>query len=378
MAEIFEATQLNGLELGNRLVRSATWEGLADAGGAVTPTLVEIYERLAEGGVGLIISSYMYIQQVGKQTPGQIGVDSDDLLPGLADLARVVHARGGKLVGQIVHCGGQADRRLNGGLQPVAPSELESPGYSLTPRALTGNEIVTLIADFATAARRLQRAGFDGVQLHGAHGYLLAQFLSPLRNRRSDEYGGSIENRARFSLDVVRAVRSAVGATFPVMIKLNGSDFLEGATTEEDSCFLAAALARVGIDAIEVSGGTPGSARFGAARPDIKGPEDEAYFLSQAEAIRRAAPEVPLMLVGGMRSPEVMERILADGTADYFSMSRPLIREPGLPARWKSGDRRRAACISCLGCFGPARKGEGIRCVQATRPVAPGGNDLRS
>jgi 2,4-dienoyl-CoA reductase-like NADH-dependent reductase (Old Yellow Enzyme family) len=153
------------------------------------------------------------------------------------------------------------------------------------------------------------------------------------------------------------------------MIKLNVNDFLEGSTTEDDSCHLAAALAAEGIDAIEVSGGTPGSGLLGAARPGIKKPADEAYFLPQAEAIRRAAKSVPLILVGGMRSPEVMEEILANGKADYFSMSRPLIREPGLPRRWESGDRERAACISCLGCFGPARKGEGISCVQAASPV---------
>ena len=365
MAEIFEETKIGGMELKNRLVRSATWEGLARADGTVTPALVRIHEELAEGGVGLIISSYMYVQTVGKQSVGQIGVHSDQMIPGLAELAQTVHDRDGKIVAQIVHCGGQADRRQTGGLQPLAPSAVESPGYSITPLELPIDEIHQIIEEFAAAARRLQKAGFDGVQLHGAHGYLLAQFLSPLRNQRADEYGGSLENRARFGLEVYRAVRSAVGTAFPVMIKLNANDFLEGSTTEEDSCYLAAALAAEGIDAIEVSGGTPGSGKLGAARPDIKKPADEAYFLPQAEAIRRVAPSVPLMLVGGMRSPEVMERVLAEGTADYFSMSRPLIREPGLPARWQSGDRQRAACISCLGCFGPARKGEGIRCVQA-------------
>jgi 2,4-dienoyl-CoA reductase-like NADH-dependent reductase (Old Yellow Enzyme family) len=369
MASIFEPTVLAGIELPNRLVRSATWEGLADVDGRVTPPLVRIHEELADGGVGLIISSYMYVQRVGKQAAGQIGIDSDHLNPVLAELAQAVHGRNGKIVGQIVHCGGQADRRRTGGLHPVAPSALESSGYPIVPRELTVNEIHETIEAFAAAARRLQKTGFDGVQLHGAHGYLLAQFLSPLRNQRRDDYGGSLENRARFGLDVYRAVRSAVGPDFPVMIKLNADDFLEGSTTELDSCHLAAALAGEGIDAIEVSGGTPGSGKLGAARPNIKESTDEAYFLPQAEAIRRVAPSVPLMLVGGMRSLEVMEKILADGTADYFSMSRPLIREPGLPARWKSGDRRRAACISCLGCFGPARKGEGIRCVQ---PAGPG------
>jgi 2,4-dienoyl-CoA reductase-like NADH-dependent reductase (Old Yellow Enzyme family) len=365
MAQLFEATDLSGIPLPNRLVRSATWEGLADARGMVTPELVRIYEELARGGVGLIISSYMYVQKVGKQAAGQVGVDSNEMLPGLAELAESVRDRDGKIVAQVVHCGGQADRRQTGGLQPVAPSAVESPGYPLEPRALSIDEIHGIVEDFAAAAQRLQSAGFDGVQLHGAHGYLLAQFLSPTRNLRTDEYGGKLERRARFCLEVYRAVRSSVGADYPVMIKLNANDFLEGSTTEDDACFLAAALAAEGIDAIEVSGGTPGSGKLGAARPDIKGPEDEAYFVSQAQAIRRAAPSVPLMLVGGLRSPEVMEEILASGAADYFSMARPLIREPGLPNRWRSGDRKRAACISCLGCFGPARKGDGIRCVQA-------------
>ena len=369
MAEIFEPTKLSGIELANRLVRSATWEGLANTDGTVTPALVRIHEELAQGGVGLIISSYMYVQTVGKQSPGQIGVDSDEMIPGLAKLAQTVSNRGGKIVAQIVHCGGQADLHQTGGLQPVAPSAIESPCYPMLPRELTIDEIHEIIDDFATAAARLQKTGFDGVQLHGAHGYLLAQFLSPLLNRRTDEYGGSLENRARFCLEIYRVVRSAVGANFPVMIKLNANDFLDGSTTEEDASFLASALAAKGIDAIEVSGGTPGSGKLGAARPNIKKPTDEAYFLPQAEAIRRAAPSVPLMLVGGMRSLDVMEEILAAGIADYFSMSRPLIREPGLPRRWERGDRSRAACISCLGCFGPARKGEGISCVQAAGPT---------
>ena len=367
MTAIFEATNLSGIELRNRLVRSATWEGLADDSGRVTPQLTRIYEELAEGEVGLIISSYLYIQAVGKQAVGQIGVDTDASIPGLSKLAREVHARGGKIVGQVVHCGGQADRRQNGGLQPMAPSALESPGYREVPLELTAREIDEVISDFAAAARRLVEAGFDGVQLHGAHGYLLSQFLSPLRNRRTDAYGGGVQNRSRLCLEVYRAVRTAVGPSFPVMIKLNANDFMEGSTTEEDACLLASALADEGIDAIEVSGGTPGSGKLGAARPNIEAPEDEAYFLPQAEAIRRAAPGVSLMLVGGLRSLEVMDRVLESGTVDYFSLSRPLIREPELPARWQRGDRRRADCISCLGCFGPARKGEGIRCVQESQ-----------
>jgi len=363
MKSIFESTTINGLELRNRLVRSATWEGLSDPDGGVNERLVGVYRDLADGGVGLIITGYIAVRADGRQQSTQLLADRDALVPGLAELASEVHRHGGKVVAQIVHCGGQANREATG-RDPLAPSAVASPGYPEVPRELTPDDINTLIASFAVAARRLKDAGFDGVQLHGAHGYLLAQFLSPVRNRRSDRWGGDVVNRSRFTREVYTAVRALVGPDWPVMIKLNANDFLEGSTTEEDSTFLAAALAEAGIDAIEVSGGTGGSGKLGAARSKIETLSDEAYFLPQAEAIRAAAPGVPIMLVGGMRSLEKMESVLAAGTADYFSMSRPLIREPDLPKRWSEGDRRRALCVSCSGCFGPARKGEGIRCVQ--------------
>ncbi len=363
MRQVFEATTINGLRLANRLVRSATWEGLGDADGRVNEGVIEIYRRLAEGGVGLIITGYLAVRSDGRQHTTQLSVDRDELVPGLAELAAVVHKHGGTVVGQIVHCGGQAVRTASGGQDPVAPSAVASPGYPELPRELSLAGIRELVACFAAAAGRLRNAGFDGVQLHGAHGYLLAQFLSPSRNQRTDDYGGSLDNRSRFTLEVLAAVRAEVGADWPVMIKLNAHDFLEGSTTERDSSHLAAALAEGSIDAIEVSGGTGGSGKLGAARRHIETAEDEAYFLPQARAIRAAAPGVPLMLVGGMRSLETIEAVLASGVADYIALARPLIREPDLPARWASGDRRRAACVSCSGCFAPAARGEGIRCV---------------
>jgi 2,4-dienoyl-CoA reductase-like NADH-dependent reductase (Old Yellow Enzyme family) len=364
MTTVFEATTINGLLLPNRLVRSATWEGLGDSDGRVNERVIEVYRRLAEGEVGLIITGYLAVRLDGRQHATQLGVDRDDLIGGLAELAAVVHKHGGTVVGQIVHCGGQAVRAASDGRDPVAPSAVASPGYPEVPRELSVAGIRDLVRCFAQAAGRLRSAGFDGVQLHGAHGYLLAQFLSPLRNQRTDDYGGSLDNRARFAREVMAAVRAEVGADWPVMIKLNAHDFLEGSTTEQDSTFLAGALAAAGIDAIEVSGGTGGSGKLGAARRHIETADDEAYFLPQARAIRAAAPGVPLMLVGGMRSLETIEAVLASGVADYIAMARPLIREPGLPARWAAGDRRRAACVSCSGCFAPAARGEGIRCVQ--------------
>ena len=289
---IFEPTRLGPLELANRLVRSATWEGLADVLGGVTPRMIPIYRELAEGGVGLVISSYIAVSPEGRQQVTQLAADSGDRVAGLAELAATVHAAGGKLVGQIVHCGGQATRGANQGRDPVAPSAVDSPGYGEVPRALTGGEIARVIGDFAAAAARLERAGFDGVQLHGAHGYLLSQFLSPLRNRRDDPYGGDLAGRSRFALEVLRAVRGAVRPDFPVMIKLNGSDFLDGSTTEADAAYLARALADAGIAAIEVSGGTPGSGSLGAVRTKIWTLGDEAYFRPQARVIRAAAPNV--------------------------------------------------------------------------------------
>jgi len=363
MKTVFDRTTINGLEMNNRLVRSATWEGMGDPDGSVNERVIDVYRELADGGVGLTITGYMAVRTDGRQASTQFLVSDDRFVPGLARLADAVHEHGGKVVAQIVHCGGQASREATG-LDPVAPTAVASPGYPEVPRELSPDDINNLVAAFAIAARRLKDAGYDGVQLHGAHGYLLSQFLSPTRNLRKDRWGGGVEDRSRFTIEVFQAVRALVGPDWPVMIKLNANDFLEGSTTEVDSTFLAAKLAVAGIDAFEVSGGTGGSGRLGAARSKIDTEDDEAYFLPQAEAIRAAAPGVPIMLVGGMRSLEKMGTVLEGGAADYFSMSRPLIREPDLPNRWASGNRARAACISCSGCYVPARKGEGIRCVQ--------------
>ena len=364
MKEIFEPTQLGSLKVANRLVRSATWEAMADHDGNLTDRLVELYKELALGGVGLIISSYLTVHPHGRQNKDQIGAHDDSHIAGLRRLAHAVHELGGVLVGQIVHCGGQSNPQASFGVQPVAPSAVESPGYPTLPQSLSLEQIDEIKQCFVQSVQRLQEAGFDGVQLHAAHGYLLSQFLSPCRNQRSDRYGGSLQNRARFTVEVYQAVRQQVSDAFPVMIKLNGRDFLPGSTTEEDSAYLANQLAKLGVDAIEVSGGTPGSGKLGAARANIRTTEDEAYFLDQARTLSQAAEGVPLMLVGGMRSPEVIETVLQHDSIHYVSMSRPLIREPDLPKRWLSGDRTKAACVSCLGCFTPAMRGEGIRCVK--------------
>jgi 2,4-dienoyl-CoA reductase-like NADH-dependent reductase (Old Yellow Enzyme family) len=360
MSKLFESTEIKGLKLSNRFVRSATWEGMAGDDGSVTQALVDLMARLAEGGVGLIISSHAYIKPEGQAGPKQLGVYQEALVPGLGQMTRAVQEQGGRIVLQLAHAGGFANSKLTG-QTPLAPSAVE--GFSkIPPKEMTPEDIWEVTEAFGLAARRAKAAGFDGVQIHAAHGYLLSQFLSPLYNKRLDEYGGTVENRYRVLGQVLRKVRSTVGDDFPVLIKLNSQDFLEGGLSLEDSVKIGGWLQEDGIDAIELSGGTLKSGPLSPSRLGITAEEKEAYFTEGARAFKEKVT-VPLLLVGGMRSWPVAERIIEQGIADYISMSRPFIREPGLIRRWQSGDLRPAFCLSDNQCFGPARAGEGIYCV---------------
>ena len=360
MVALFEETQLNGMVLANRFVRSATWEGMAGDDGSATPGLIDYMVALARGGVGLIISSHAYVHRDGQALLHQLGVCSDDLVPGLTAMADAVHKNNGKTVLQLAHAGFFANSRLTGQL-PLAVSNIE--GIAKSPRKeLTAKEIGQIVQAFAEGAERAKKAGFDGVQIHSAHGYLLSQFLSPAFTRRTDDYGGSIENRARALMDVLRAVRSAVGPDYPVLVKMNGRDFIDNGLGLEDSLQVGRMLAKGGMDAIELSGGFLTGGKLNPSRTEIHSEEEEAYFRQEAKAFREQIG-VPLILVGGNRSYQVAESIVAEGTADYISMCRPLIREPGLVNRWKSGNLAKSACISDNQCFGPARAGEGIYCV---------------
>jgi 2,4-dienoyl-CoA reductase-like NADH-dependent reductase (Old Yellow Enzyme family) len=361
MRTLFDETQLRGMTLSNRLVRSATWEGMCEPDGRPTHKLAEYYANLAKGGVGLIISGYAFIRPDGKQYPGQMGILADTFSAEMRALSAAVHGQKGKICVQLVHVGGQTNAAIAGS-RPVAPSAIATAQFPETPAELSREEIAELIALFSSAAARTREYGFDAVQLHASHGYLINQFLSPLTNHREDRYGGSIENRCRFLMDVYRGVRGAVGNDFPVLVKLNGADNLEGGLESADALYAAKALDEAGIDAIEVSAGTPSSGDRSPVRVGITTRELEAYNLPLAVLIKNAV-KCPVMVVGGIRSFEVAEGIIRRGDADYISMSRPFIREPGLGLRWREGNRERAACISCNGCFKPGLKDGGIYCV---------------
>jgi 2,4-dienoyl-CoA reductase-like NADH-dependent reductase (Old Yellow Enzyme family) len=360
--KIFETTTMNGLTLSNRLIRSATWEGMCDAEGRPTVKLRDCMQALARGGVGLVVTGYTCVSPEGRQNIGAMGIYADEPADDFKQLTDAVHSAGGNIAIQLVHAGGQANTRVSG-MPPVAPSAVKVDQYAEIPVELGRAQINNIVEAFATGARRAKSWGFDGIQLHGAHGYLINQFLSPLTNRRTDDYGGVIENRCRFILDVYHGVRREVGPNFPVMIKLNAVDYLDGGLEAGDAVFAACRLDKVGIDAIEVSAGTGASGRWTPVRTRIKHPAQEAYNLDLA---RRIKSEVicPVMVVGGFRSYEVVEKAIGESGMDYIAMSRPLIREPDLPRRWRDGDRRPAACISCNGCFKPGVKEGGIYCVQ--------------
>ncbi len=368
MNKIFEPTTVNGLTLSNRIARSATWEGMCEDDGRPTEKLAEYYRKLARGGVGLIISGYAFVRPEGKQLPGKMGIHTDDFSKEMKSLTCAVHEQGGRIAMQLVHAGGQTASAA-AGRRPIAPSEVEVPQFSERPAAMSQKDIDGVVDAFAKGAGRAKEYGFDAVQLHGAHGYLINQFLSPLTNHRTDGYGGSLDNRERFLLEVTRAVRKAVGAPYPVFIKLNLSDFLEGGLETADALHAAQALENEGIDMFEVSGGTPASGSRTPARMRIKKREQEGYNVPLAESLK-ARVKTPVMVVGGLRSYELVAEIIAEGKADYVSLSRPFIREPALPQRWQRGDTARAKCRSCNGCFKPGLEEGGIYCVTERKELA--------
>jgi len=256
-ATLFDRICINRMKLKNRLVRSATWENMAEAGHP-TDRLLEVYKDLAGGGVGLIITSYAYITKEEQPNPGMLGICDDSFLADYRQLTDMVHSHDCSIVLQMAYGGSQTtyntkDRVIWG------PSAVPEAGTGVIPKEMTKADIGSLVRSFGDAAERGQRAGFDGVQIHAAHGYLLGQWLSPRHNHRTDEYGGSIENRSRLILEVYDEVRRRVGPDYAVLIKINCQDFVAGGTEFPDTLYVCQQLAKRGIDAIEISGGILGA-----------------------------------------------------------------------------------------------------------------------
>jgi len=354
MSIMFEPVTIKNLEIRNRIARSATFEGMGNAGGEPSERLARLYTELAEGGVGLIITSAAMVERFKLSLPeGQdIGyptfIDRDELVELWKPIVAAVQSRGATIAMQIVHPGRQENPGLRLGEPPLAPSPVEIEGSGVVPREMTVQEIREMVEKFAQACRRVKEAGFDAVQLHGGHGYMISNFISPYTNQRTDEYGGDTARRARFIVDIVRRARALVGDDYPIMIKMNCDDFVPGGLVKDEAVRVASVIEEGGIDCIEVTGGMPESGKRMPGK-GINKQEKEAYLRPYAQALRPAL-SIPLILVGGMRSPRVIEKILSDGTADMVSMSRPFIREPQFLERWKEGDRKKVTCVSCGKC----------------------------
>jgi len=358
--DLFAPYKIGNLELRNRFVRSATWDATADESGAVTDNSVAIYRELAKGEIGLIVSGYAFVSwPQGKANPGQYGIYSDEMIPGLQRMVEVVHEGGGKIAVQIVHAGINSGYLVRNGITLLAMSKMAE--VKAPHREMTGGDIESIIDDFASAAVRGREAGFDVVQLHGAHGYLMSQIESPLYNRRSDRWGGNAENRRRFHLEVIRRIRKAVGDDYPLMIKFGVQDDREGGLSLEEGVETARQMVAEGIDAIEISAGVGQSAQV-----TREGEPERAYFRERAAVVKQAVT-VPVICVAGIRSLGMAQDIVDSVDADLVSMCRPFIREPGLLVRWQRGETALAKCISCNRCFPIVARGEPLECGEERR-----------
>ena len=392
---VFTPARIGQLEIKNRLVRSATYENAATAKGEVSDFLVDLYRNLAIGGIGLILTGAASVYAKALAPHRTIRADDDDFIASLRKIPQAVRKASPDcmVMLQLHHPGRQVIHREDTAklmpllppalvahirkhpevmapppeaaheVEPTAPSAVHDATFDRTPRALTSEEIDEIIKAFVEGVRRAQEAGFDGVQLHAAHGWLLSSFLSPRTNKREDLYGGSLENRTRIVKDIFQRARNKVGDHFPIMVKMNTTDFLPAGIELDGAVQLGRSLSANGFSAIETSGGmweacTRTREELGwppvllpESRTGIKDKDQEAYFLPGAKAIKEKT-NARIILVGGLRSFGKIEEVLTSKVADFVSLSRPLIRQPDLPNLWRSGGGQdKAECISCNACL---------------------------
>ncbi|MFX1574351.1 MAG: NADH:flavin oxidoreductase [Promethearchaeota archaeon] len=363
LKKLFSSGKIGNIQIKNRIVRSATFMFMAEKYGYVGKRLLKMYEELAKGGTGLIITGAVAMDPSASGGPYQVCLYDDSHMPGHKKLVNLIHEYDNtKIAIQYNHLG-----RL--GYHPkypnFAPSPIPYKRTGITPRELTTEEVREFIKKFINAGVRAYECGYDMVQLHAAHGYFLNNFISPYTNVRSDEFGGSTQGRTKILVDIHDGIRDELGNQFPIIIKLQSQDFIPNGITEEEGIEIAKIIASAGFDGIEPSGGGSESIEFMKNTPPskiIKKTEQENYFLPFAKNIKPFMKECALLLVGGIRNPIIAESILQQGDADFISLCRPLIYEPDLPNRWKSGDLTPAKCTSCNSCLAVMEKGP-VYCV---------------
>jgi 2,4-dienoyl-CoA reductase-like NADH-dependent reductase (Old Yellow Enzyme family) len=318
MALLLEPLETDSLSLVNRLVMPPMATRKAKPDGKVSQALLDYYDDKSRGGyIGLIIIEHSFISPEGKAHHNQLSVAEDSVTEGLKKLAIVIHHNGSKAVMEISHAGCQAEEEVTSAAV-VGPSAVVNPRRGNIPRELTVAEIAKIVQAFHDAAVRVKKAGFDGVEIHAAHGYLLNQFLSHLTNKREDEYGGSLSNRIRIHLEVIKAVRAAVGEAYPVLMRLGASDLTEGGMTIADSQMAAREFEKAGVEILDISGGF-----CGYIVPGLSG---QGFFAPLSEAIKKAV-SVPVILTGGITEAQAAEKLLAEGKADLIGVGRAILHD---------------------------------------------------
>ena len=325
MKALMEPLELGGLKMANRLVRSATWEDMCPPSGEVPPELCDLYEELAAGGVGAVVTGFTSVAANDRYFGGMARLSDDSLVGSHAELVRRVHKHGTPVVAQL-----------------ALGAYYRADGRQVEPYGMAEDDIATVVGWFADAARRAAEAGYDGVQIHLAHFFFLSRFVSPAHNHRADAYGASPEGRARIALEVLEAVRESAPGLH-AGAKVNSDDFTPGGLNKAAAMKMCLMLDAAGIDHIEVSGN-------GTSVAGVRPGRGEGYFLPFAAELAAQA-KAPVVCVGGWRSPKAMQAALGSTDVAALSLSRPLVREPELPNRWAAGDDAPSACVSCNACY---------------------------
>lgn len=350
MKKLFDEVKIGNLSIKNRFVRSATWENMTETG-HMNEDLYNIYEDLAKGEVGLLLTGYANIVKEEQPNAGMFGIYDDSFIEGYKELCKRVQKYGSKIVLQVAYGGTKTTHNLSDRII-FAPSNVAELSTRTLGKEMTKDEIYYIVASFAQSARRAKEAGFDGIEIHGAHTYLINQFLSPYYNQRTDEYGGSLENRMRFLVEIYQAMKNITG-DFPILIKLTSTDFFQGGLTFEDTRKICKKMEEIGMNAIEISGNVhaKGESLVGEIFEGYA-IQDEAYFGEFAKIIADEC-NIPIITVGGIKNLKTTETLLNESNISMFAISRPLLAEPHLIKRWKEGDYSKVKCVRCSKCRTP-------------------------
>ncbi|ACL75466.1 NADH:flavin oxidoreductase [Ruminiclostridium cellulolyticum] len=324
MELLHKPLSIGALKLSNRLVMPPMATAKSEDDGKVSQDIIDYYDEKSKGGhIGLVIIEHSYISKEGKASSNQLSIADDSVIENLKNLSDVIHRNGSKAIMQINHAGSATSAEITGS-SPVGPSTVPHPrNPNVIPRELSKDEIKDIISSFANAAERVKKAGFDGVEIHSAHGYLLSQFFSPISNKRSDEYGGNVLSRIKIHLQIINAVKKAVGEDFTVFLRLGASDYMEGGITIEDSLIATGEFEKAGVSALDISGGF-----CGYIKPDAK---EQGYFWPLTKAIKEHV-SIPVILTGGITDAESAEQLLAGGKADLIGVGRSILKDSGWAA----------------------------------------------